>query len=94
MDGFSLQDDRLCAVDLAVRHDLAPRTTVERLVDGDVVERATVGENGRVCFKGPGGSNYVVYTLRTVRDGESLPEVEVHLRGGETPRVQGVVRDF
>ena len=94
LDGFSLANDRLCAVDLSVRHKLLPRASVERLVDGDVVERATVADDGRVCFQGLGGKDYAVYALRTVRDGKALPEVEVHLRGGKAPRVQGVVRDF
>lgn len=94
LDGFVLRDDRLCATDLAVRYDLASPAVVERLVDGDVVERATPGADGRVCFKGSGASAYAVQSFRTVRDGDSLPEVEVHIRGGEQPRVQGVVRDF
>ena len=94
LDAFSLDRGRLCAVDLAVRHNLSRRGIVERLVDGDVVERAPVATDGRVCFEGPGRSPYAVYSLRTVREDESLPAVEVHLRGGDNPRVQGVVRDF
>ena len=94
VDRFSVTREGLCMIDLAVHHHVARGGAIERVVDGDVVTSARVGEQGRVCLPGPGDQPYVVYELQTRRDGKTLPSMEVHVRGGAEPRLLGVIRDF
>ncbi len=93
-DHFRIERDRLCMTDLSVFYRLASGGYLERVVDGDVVDRVPITANGTVCVAGPGAEPYVRYELRARRKDVSLPAVEVHVKGGETPRVLGIVRDF
>ncbi len=93
LDRFELGSGRLCAVDLGVFHGVATSGTVERLDDdGQVVARAQVAEDGRVCLPMPAPGAYTVVTLRMRRGVVTRPAMEVHL-GGSVPRVLGLVRD-
>jgi len=94
LDRFDVEPDRLCMLDLAVHHGLAFGGDVEVLRDGDVVETRAVPDGGKVCVQGPGSSDYIAYDLRVRRGKETLPGVEVHVRGGKRPRVVGVARDW
>lgn len=84
--------DRLCMTDLAVMHHLADGGFVERLEDGDVVEKVPIGADGQVCVKGPGDAAYSSYELRTVRGDDRLESIEVHVKGGSAPALLGVRR--
>ncbi len=94
LDRFRVDGDHLCATDLAVHHRLTKPAVIERLGDDGVVASRAVGADGLVCFPGP-GRGYAVYRLRTLTaDGERHEPVEVHVSGGERPRVIGVRRDW
>ena len=92
LDRFHLRDGKLCMLDLLVHHGLGFGGEAERIVDGQVVERHAISRTGQVCFRGPQDA-YERYELR-VRRGDELPAIQVHLRGGNTPRLLGVVRDW
>lgn len=92
LDRFHLRDGKLCMLDLLVHHGLGFGGEAERLVDGQVVERHAIPRTGQVCFRGPQRA-YERYELR-VRRGDELPAIQVHLRGGKTPRLLGVLRDW
>lgn len=94
VDLFDVKRDSVCMTDLAVHHNLVVGGVLERVVDGEVVERESIGKDGRVCLKGPGDAEYEVYSLRVVRDGETLEPMELHVSGATTPRIRGVVRDW
>lgn len=94
LDDFLVSEDRLCARDLSVVHGLAARGSVERMEDGEILERARVAADGRVCVVGPGPSSYAIVRLRTRRGRQVLPQVEVHVQGGPNARVRGIARDF
>ncbi len=93
LDRFDARASKeLCMTDLAVLHHHADGGQVERVRDGQVVETATIQRDGKVCLKGPGEAAYAKYELRTVRDGERLKGIEVHVKGGEKPGLLGVRR--
>lgn len=93
-DRFELKGGKLCMVDLAVHHDLATGGVAQRVADGAVVEQTRIGKKGEVCLSGPGDSDYTRYDLQARRGDETLEGIEVHVKGGEKPRVLGVVRDW
>jgi hypothetical protein len=100
LDRFEVAGDSLCMVDLSVAGGLVADDFAEVLDGSRVVERRAVADDGRVCVRGPGGDGYRVYRLRTTHrpprsgdgDEDRHPPIEVHVRGGDDPRVVGVIR--
>jgi hypothetical protein len=92
LDDFDAGPSGLCMTDLGVRYELATSGIVERLDDERVVERRTVAGNGRVCVSVPRHDDYVVYRLRVRRGKDLRPPLEMHLKGGDRPRILGVIR--
>jgi hypothetical protein len=94
LDAFAIQPGFICATDLGVQHGVATRGVVERLDDdGSVAERAAVSRDGRVCVAAPVADEYAVVRLRIRRGDVEKPALEVHVRGGASPRILGIVRD-
>ena len=93
LDRFSVEGDRLCAVDLSVVHRLASGGVVERIESGEVVETAGIGPAGKVCVRGSRDRRYEVLTLRTRRGAEVYDPIEVHVARTPALRVRGVVRE-
>ncbi len=94
LDHFVVTDDQLCMVDLSALYDLAQGGVVEQRLDGELVGRYEIGLHGEVCMPKPAGEGYVRYRLQTVRRDQKLEPIELHVWGGATARVLGVVRDW
>lgn len=93
LDHFSIDSDRLCAVDLSVYHGIVTSGLVEALDDHDEVRYDTlVGPRGRVCLPIFDDDEYRIYRLRTRRRAQTAPVLQVHFKGGTAPRILGVVR--
>lgn len=93
LDHFSIDGGRLCAVDLSVYHGIVTSSLVEALDEHDQVRYDTlVGPRGRVCLPIFDDDDYRIYRLRTRRRAQTAPVVQVHFKGGATPRILGVVR--
>jgi hypothetical protein len=105
LDYFSLGDDGLCMVDVAIRFGIATDGVVERLAldyrpDLDDLEpevtrpheefRAT--SDGSVCLPLSEGDGYVVDRLRVRRGREFRPLMQVHYIAGDEPRLLGIIR--
>lgn len=93
LDRFRVEGDKVCATDLSVVHELAEMGKVDRLIDGNAVETASIRADGTVCFSGP-KSEYEIYELQTRRAGETYLPIEVHVAGGAKAGVRGIVRDW
>jgi hypothetical protein len=92
LDHFTISSAALCMVDLAVRHHLASSGQIERIGDRQVLEARLVDARGRLCFSVPRHEGYTVYRLRTRRGADTRPPMEVHFKGGNRPRILGIVR--
>lgn len=92
LDRFSISASGLCMVDLGVRHRLFSIGSVERLEGSRVVEARSVDALGRICFRVPRHERYTIYRLRTRRGSSLRSPLEVHLKGGATPRILGILR--
>jgi hypothetical protein len=93
LDHFRLHPDQLCATDLGMYYRLARSGAVERVDDdGEVTARYRVGERGRVCIPLDEGNGYSIYRLRTVRGDATRPPLEIHVKGGRSPRILGIAR--
>jgi hypothetical protein len=93
LDHFSIDQKRLCAVDLSVYHGIVTSGLVEALDDHDEVRYDTlVGPRGRVCLPIFEDDDYRVYRLRTRRRALVSPTLQVHFKGGALPRILGIVR--
>lgn len=86
---------RVCVRDLGVHYGLAREGIVERLVDGDAVERSVVQPDATACVALPDGPEgaYRVLRLRVARGDREKPAMEIHLVVGDDPHVVGLVRD-
>src|SRR5690606_37974255 len=93
LDHFHVTKHELCAVDLSVYHGLVTSGLVEVLDEaGDVAFDTLVDERGRVCIPIHQDDRYRIYRLRTLRRSVRHPIMQVHFKGGEAPRVLGVIR--
>ncbi len=93
LDHFTVERERLCAVDLSVYHGLVTSGLVEVLdADDEVAYDVLVGPHGRVCIPIHADSDYRVYRLRIRRRSREHPVMQVHFKGGKQPRVLGVIR--
>ncbi|MBW1878426.1 MAG: hypothetical protein JRJ84_08700, partial [Deltaproteobacteria bacterium] len=105
LDALRMTDEGLCGVDLGVFYGLATDGVVERLPpkyrpDEDRrfemrdrgVEQFRVAEDGSVCLPIPEDEAYTVDRLRIRRGSEFKPVMQVHYKGGEEPRILGIIR--
>lgn len=93
LDHFSIDKDKLCAVDLSVYHRIVTSGLVEILDEKDeVAYDVLVGQRGRVCIPIHDDDEYRLYRLRVHRRAKEHPVMQVHFRGGAEPRVLGIVR--
>ncbi len=93
LDRFTIEERRLCAVDLGMLHGLATSGTVQALdAEGTVGREYPVDTRGRVCIPLPADDEYAIYRLRTRRGRDVRRPMQLHVRGGEAPRVFGLIR--
>ncbi|HYO95825.1 MAG TPA: hypothetical protein VER33_14990 [Polyangiaceae bacterium] len=92
LDELVVERSRLCAVDLGVRYGLASAGIVERMRGANVIDARVVDAWGRVCWPLAEGDDYTIYRLRTRRGRQARPPMEVHFKGGDRPRVIGLLR--
>lgn len=93
LDHFSIRPHELCAVDLSVYHGLVTSGLVEVLDrTGEVAYDVLVDPAGRVCVPIHDDDEYRIYRLRVRRRSQELPVMQVHFKGGTSPRLLGVVR--
>ena len=93
LDHFQISRNELCAVDMSVYHGLVTSGLVEVLDEhGDVAFDTLVGERGRVCVPIHDDDRYRIYRLRMLRRNVQHPIMQVHFKGGDKPRVLGVIR--
>jgi hypothetical protein len=93
LDNFTIEQDRLCAVDLGIVYGLTKHSVVEALDESnDVAERYTVGPGGRVCIPVREHGRYAIYRLRVTRGKEPKPPLEVHFKTGAARRILGIIR--
>ena len=92
LDAFQVVGDRLCAWDLGIVYGLAHEGVVERIIGKHVVARTRIGTDGRVCVPLPVTDDYGVLRLRVRRDDGARPILQVHVAGGDRPRVLGIIR--
>jgi hypothetical protein len=94
LDNLTIQEGKLCAVDLGLLYGLADHGLLQRLDRrGKVLAEQTVGARGQVCMPIPAGEDYSVLRLRIVRGKAHKPPLLVHLKGGGTPRILGLIRN-
>ena len=94
LDHFEIDRQNLCAIDLSVYYGLVTSGLVEALDDKNQVRFDTLvnPSNGRVCLPIHDDDEYRIYRLRVRRRSEEKPIMQVHFKGGERPRVLGIVR--
>jgi hypothetical protein len=93
LDHFSIDQHQLCAVDMSVYHGLVTSGLVQVLdAYDDVAFDTLVGKRGRFCVPIHADDQYRIYRLRTLRRNVEHPVMQVHFKGGATPRVLGVIR--
>lgn len=95
LDYLEIRGRSLCGVDLSLRYGLVPGGVLERIAlnDEDVVlERHLIGAGGRVCVGLPDAGSDGVVRLRILRGTDKKPPMQVHYRGGDRPRILGIVR--
>lgn len=93
LDHFQITRTELCAVDMSVYHGLVTSGLVEVLDEhGEVAFDTLVDDRGRVCIPIHQDDRYRVYRLRTLRRNVRHPVMQVHFKGGQIPRVLGVIR--
>jgi hypothetical protein len=92
LDEWTVGSSGICAIDLGVFYGLATGGSVERLQGSRVVDSRSVDSAGRVCLPLPASETYTVYRLRVRRGSARRPPLEVHLIGGQSPRVVGIER--
>jgi hypothetical protein len=93
LDHFTIDRDELCAVDLSVWYGLVASGLVEVLdSNDDVAFDRLVGSNGRLCVPIHRDDDYRIYRLRIRRRGDVKPVLQVHFKGGDRPRILGIVR--
>jgi len=93
LDHFSIDEEQLCAVDLSVHHRIVTSGLVEVLDDtGEVAYDILVGRGGRVCIPIHADDKYRFYRVRIRRRNQELPVMQVHFKGGDDPRVLGIIR--
>jgi len=93
LDHFSIDQQRLCAVDLSVYHGIVTSSLVEALDAEDEVRYDTlVDPRGRVCLPIFDDDEYRIYRLRTRRRAQTSPVMQIHFKGGDVPRILGIVR--
>ena len=81
LDEWTIEGDRVCAVDLWVRHGFGEP---EPVIDGEG-HAHTVEKTGRVCIPLPASDDYTVIKLRA----GDRPYLELHVKGG---RILGLIR--
>lgn len=92
LDDFELANGQLCMTDLSLRHGFASSGFVEWLRGSRAVASRALGADGRLCVPLPKTDAYTVFRLRVRRgDTEHLP-LELHFKGGENPRILGLIR--
>ncbi len=93
LDDFTIDSHELCAIDLSVHYDIVSAGLLEVLDDKDEVRYdSLVGESGRVCIPIYDDDTYRVYRLRIRRRAATLPPLQIHFKGGNKPRILGIVR--
>lgn len=92
LDAFHVEGRRLCAWDLGVVYDLGRGGVVEQLGRRRVIAEHAIDHDGRVCFDMPEADAYTVLRLRVRRGERRRPAMQVHVIGGDRPRVLGIVR--
>jgi hypothetical protein len=95
LDELEIRPGALCGVDLGVKYRLATAGLVERVDDrGRVYDRVMVRADGAFCMWIPSDDDYRVYRLRARRGGGADPRIamQVHFRGGASPRILGIIR--
>jgi hypothetical protein len=89
LDQLDLRRGAMCAVDLGRAYGLRRDGAV--IVDGDAHEYL-VDDDGRVCIPLSAESGYRVLRVRIRTGRRTTPPLEIHYRGGESPRLLGLVR--
>lgn len=93
LDHFSIDHEQLCAVDLSVYYGLVTAGLVEVLDENDeVVFDRLVGTDARFCVPIYPDDAYRIYRMRIRRRHEEKPVLQVHFKGGDRPRILGVIR--
>jgi hypothetical protein len=93
LDGFEIRRGALCMRDLSIHHQLIRLGGVELYDDdGNMLASAPVARDGSVCIGRVTAAPYQIFRLRSVRRDERREPVEVHVKGGRSARVLGVIR--
>ncbi|MBW2457912.1 MAG: hypothetical protein JRI68_25630 [Deltaproteobacteria bacterium] len=92
LDYFTIEQGKLCGIDLGIHYRLAAHGVVERLAGDEIVDTVTCPRRGRFCMPLPETDRYGIYRLRVRRGDDTRPVMQVHLKGGPRPRVLGIVR--
>lgn len=83
---------RLCATDLALAYGFAQGGVLEELDDGNRVAALHAFDGDGVCLAVPRHEDYRIFRLRTRRGETARPVMQIHVRGGPSPRLLGIVR--
>ena len=86
-DRLTIEDGRVCGVDLARAYQI--ETTGAIVVDGVVYE---ADASGRACFPVELDERYRIRKIAIRRADHTTPAMQLHYRGGVSPRILGVVR--
>lgn len=94
LDYLEVRGTQICGVDLAVRYGLRPSGTLEILQSRRNRARSAidVAPDGTICFDLPTSSGYHVIRLRIRAADGVRPAMQVHIHGGDKPRILGILR--
>ena len=94
LDYLEVRGDQICGLDLPAAYGIRRAGLLEVLRPRG--KRATksiqIAKNGAVCFDAPKTNGYHLVRLRIVRDDGPRPPMQVHVRGGDNPRILGILR--
>jgi hypothetical protein len=77
-----------------VYYQLVTAGLVEVLnANGEVVFDELVAVDGQICIPIHPDDDYRIYRLRTRRRSEIRPAMQVHFKGGDRPRLLGIIRE-
>lgn len=92
LDEFRFTEDQFCMTDLMVKYRFVGAGTLELVNAEGRVDRFKVDRDGEVCLPLASDSRYRVLRLRIRRKGQKKPMMQIHYKGGERPRILGVIR--
>jgi hypothetical protein len=92
LDEFRFEAGKLCMTDLMVKYRFVGGGTLEEVDAEGRVDRYELGSDGKVCLPQATDPRYRILRVRVRRNGRKRPMMQIHYKGGERPRILGIIR--